>query len=248
MLTIARPFLHLSDVSSGAYYRQLMELLKFGWLQEQLVIGLSSSAAGSTDEIGRACCSAFAAFVLAQNPDIRAELTDRIAVLLLKHLDNIAPQDDRVVLPALEFLTFMIDQNFIPEHSLLGRDAAGCDVWNVMQKVQTATSTMVRVEAATRLYSALAMYEPFQAKALDKLTRQLLHRWPKVRQSDIPAKDRATLTSYKIRNGAADFLYLKTPDDSLISCDWNAPVANNKPAVLELRRSLNIAKGVQEKV
>ena len=44
----------------------------------------------------------------------------------------------------------------------------------------------------------------------------------------------------QIRNTAADLLYLDSPSPILASCDWNAPVAQTKPVVLDLRKQLGV--------
>lgn len=42
-------------------------------------------------------------------------------------------------------------------------------------------------------------------------------------------------------------LYLDSPSEILASCDWNAPVAQTKPVVLELRRQLGVAGNAASK-
>jgi hypothetical protein len=80
-----------------------------------------------------------------------------------------------------------------------------------------------RIDSALNFYARLLSMPEYHTTALDKLTRHLLHRWP------------------KIRNSAAELLYLETSNEMLAACDWNGPVAKNKPVVLALRKEMGVA-------
>ncbi|KIV87718.1 hypothetical protein PV11_03247 [Exophiala sideris] len=217
--TLKSTFQHSADVSSISYFQQLLELLPTKSFREDLLLGLVSSATSGTEDICRAASSAFVAYMQQLDNDTGAgDLGKAISLTILDKLDTSAPQDDRHVVPLLDFLCFMLDQDlFFSE-----LDGAR-DIWAIMQKVHGPSSSLSRVEASLNCYSRLLMTETYRTRALDKLTRQLLHRWPKV------------------RNAAADVLYLDSPSQTLASFDWNEPIAKTKPVVLELRRQLGVA-------
>ncbi|RMZ85626.1 hypothetical protein DV737_g561, partial [Chaetothyriales sp. CBS 132003] len=212
-------FQHLADVSSEAYYRHLLELMRTEKLREHLVIGLYSSY-GGTDEVNRASCTAFASFTLDIDMDSRPDFVHMVLRTLVKHLTDIAPGEDRDIVPALEFMTFILNQGFISE---LDRRMNCTSVWDMIQKVNHPTCSLERTNTITQLYGVLALVPLMRAKSLDKLTRQLLHRYP------------------KIRNGAADILYGLYLEEDFANVDWNAAPATNKPLVLDIRRRLQAA-------
>ncbi|KIX08563.1 uncharacterized protein Z518_03219 [Rhinocladiella mackenziei CBS 650.93] len=217
-------FHYPADVSSVAYFRQLMELLCVEWAQKDLLLGIVSSATSGTEDTCRAACNAYVLNMQSLDNDERQKLTTTVSSILVEQLGLSAAQEDRQVVPLLDFITFMIDQGLWCSEPIMQSRDRGLDIWDVMQTVHTASSTLQRIEASLNLYSRLLTIDGFRARAMDKLTRQLLHRWPKV-----------------IRNSAADLLYLDTPTPILASCDWNSPVTKIKPVVLELRKQLGVA-------
>ncbi|KAI1624687.1 armadillo-type protein [Exophiala viscosa] len=217
--TLRSTFQHLADVSSISYFRQLLELLPNKAFREDLFLGLVSSATAGTEDICRAASSAFVAYMQHLDKVTGAgDLGNAISRTILDKLDASALQDDRHLVPLLEFLCFMLDQDLFYAELNDARD-----IWAIMQKVHGPSSSLSRVEASLNCYSRLLMIEKYRTRALDKLTRQLLHRWPKV------------------RNTAADVLYLDSPIQTLASCDWDEPIVKTKPVVLELRRQLGVA-------
>ena len=205
---------HLADVSSVDYYLQLFELLQVEWLRKYVIAGLVSSTSAGTEDIGRASRSALATHMLNETTRRSRPVTNSITSCLIEHLEQ-SVADDREAIPAMETLAFVLEQQLA--HS----EIASSKVLIVMQKAHAPTSGIQRLEAATKIYSALC--ETDQRKvALDKLTRLLLHRYP------------------KIRGDVADVLHLRTCDAGLVACDWTLPIAELKPTVLKLRRELKI--------
>ncbi|ETN42153.1 uncharacterized protein HMPREF1541_04094 [Cyphellophora europaea CBS 101466] len=219
---------HLADISSLGYFQALVPLLKNADVQRQLVLGLASSAAGTTEEIGRSCCSALAAFIMQHSKEAQQRLCREVFLSVLAILKDGTSKADHETIPMLDFLAFLIEQDFISLNALHDGDAGM--LWDVVQQVHTPTASMERVEALMRVYRVILVFPQLRTKALDKLTRQLLHRYP------------------KIRNAAADSLYLESSDSQLVKADWNAAAATNKPVVLELRKSFGVAKPAQKAV
>lgn len=174
-----------------SYFQQLLQLLPNKAFQEDLLLGLVSSATAGTEDICRAASSAFVAYTQLLDNDTTGadDLGKAISWTILDKLDTNAAQDDRHMIPLLDFLCFMLDQDmFFAELD----DAH--DVWAIMQKVHGPSSSLPRIEACLNCYSRLLMIERYRTRALDKLTRQLLHRWPKVTFSSFSCES-ATLTT-----------------------------------------------------
>lgn len=218
-------FDYLTEVTTIDYFQNLLQLLCLDWARESLVLGLISSATAGTEDICRAACNAFVAYMQGLPPSTRHTLVHQISKLVLEQMDSKVDDDDRAVLPLLEFLCFLMDQDVFSGE--LSAPAGSHDVLTTVTKLQTPTSSLPRIEALLNLYSRLLNIFPATSaqhvQCLDKLTRQLLHRWPRV------------------RNMAADLLHLHKPSEILASCNWNGTVAANKPVVLELRKELGAA-------
>lgn len=102
----------------------------------------------------------------------RKRMTEKVSSIVLNQLGHNALQDDRQVVPLLHFLCFLMDQDLLVETST--------DIWAIMKKVHGPSSSLPRIEAAMNCYSRMLAMDHYQKQAMDKLTRQLLHRWPKV--------------------------------------------------------------------
>jgi hypothetical protein len=217
-------FEYLTEVTTVDYFQHLLQLLRLEWARESLVLGLISSATAGTEDICRAACNAFVTYLQGLPLRIRQTLVHQISKLVLERLDSTAEDEDRAVLPLLEFICFLIDQDVFSEEILA--PVGSHDILTALTKLQTPTSSLPRIEALLNLYSHLLNVFPTTSsqhvQCLDKLTRQLLHRWPRV------------------RNMAADLLHLHKPSEILASCNWNGTVAANKPVVLELRKGLGV--------
>ncbi|RMD45121.1 hypothetical protein DV735_g66, partial [Chaetothyriales sp. CBS 134920] len=215
-------FQHLEDISSQAYYRHLLQLMSAEKLQKPLVIGLYSSF-GGTDEVNRASCTAFASFALDIDIDSRSDFVHMVLKTLVQHLVDTSPGEDRDIIPALGFMTFILDQGFIPDVDLA---MDWTSVWDMIQKVHNPTSSFERTNTIAQFYRVLAAVPLLRTKSLDKLTRLLLHRYP------------------KIRNVAADILFEFCSEQDFVSADWNAAPTTNKPLVLDIRRRLGVVAKV----
>lgn len=217
-------FEYLTEVTTVNYFQNLLQLLRVDLVRESLIIGLISSATAGTEDICRAACNAFVAHLQSLPLAPRQTLVRQISTLVLERLGSAIQEEDRTVLPLLEFICFLIDQDAFADELLA--PVGPHDVLLTLTKLQTPTSSLPRFEALLNLYSRLLALFPAQSsqyvQCLDKLTRQLLHRWPRV------------------RNKAADLLHLHKPNEILASCNWNRTLAANKPVVLELRKALGV--------
>jgi len=157
-----------------------MELLALRWSQKHLLLGIVSSATSGTEDICRAASNAFVSYMQALDRDRRENLVRTISSTILDQLETNSTQEDRQLVPFLLFSCFMMDQGlFSFDQIALQRDATW-DIWAVMAKVHGASASLPRIEASLNLYSRLLAIDQLRPKAMDKLTRQLLHRWPKV--------------------------------------------------------------------
>ncbi|EXJ84183.1 hypothetical protein A1O3_04850 [Capronia epimyces CBS 606.96] len=223
MPELKNTFPYPEDVSTIPYFQQLMELLSLDWSRKPLIMGLVSSATSGTESICRAASNAFAWYLQALDHGKRDMLSAATSSFILEQLATGAALDDRQVVPLLDFLCFMMDQGLVSFQPITEPEDNAQDIWTIMQTIHGPSSSLQRTEASLNIYSRLLAADSFRSKALDKLTRQLLHRWPKV------------------RNTAADLLYLNSPSPTLALCNWNGPVKNNRPVVLELRKELGVA-------
>jgi hypothetical protein len=176
---LARSYLHLADISSKTYYRQLLELLKVDWLRAHIIEGIVSSAAAGTEVLGVASRAAILEYIQDQPADIQLDVFMTFLTVLTKQLRT-SVNDDRVAIPTMELLAFLIEQmpstgrpSDVQHHYL--------QVLDVMQMIHGPSSSLQRVEAAMQIYSSLMTVSETKTKALDRLTRLLLHRYTKVR-------------------------------------------------------------------
>ena len=213
-------FGHLADISSEAYFAHLLPLLEDERVRTQLIRGLAFSATGTSEEVGRACCSALARHVLALQFEELVQFRKQLLEGVVACLDSYTDTEDHNTLPILDFCTFTIEQELI----LTDDKLVGGRIWELVQKAHTPTASMERLDSLAKLYGAMLVFDGLRTKILDKLTRLLLHRYPKV------------------RNAAADVLFLGTAEQLLVERDWNGAAASNKPQVLDLRKRLKIVK------
>ncbi|EXJ78754.1 hypothetical protein A1O1_09156 [Capronia coronata CBS 617.96] len=221
MPDLKNTFPHPEDISTIPYFQQLLELLTLDWSRKPVIMGIISSATSGTESICRATSNAIVWYLQSLETDERDNLRTPISSIILEQLA--APLDDRHVVPLLGVFCFMMDQGLFSSQLITDPENNAQDIWTIMHKLHGPSSSLHRIEASLNLYSRLITTEKFRARALDKLTRQLLHRWPKV------------------RNTAADLLYVEAPSRTLASCDWSSPVTKTKPVVLELRKELGVA-------
>ena len=171
---------HVADVSSVKYYLSVMPLMQVEWLRDDLVLGLASSVAGSTDDIGRSACEAIVSFLQAQTIQIQQLYSRTFYAVVTRHLDAHAKAEDREVSPSLEFLAFLLETRSISFEDGRSMNEGELKIAQVLREVQGSAPSVQRLEAIIKVYSTLCDSERHNSMALDKLTRFLLHRYPKV--------------------------------------------------------------------
>lgn len=157
-----------------------MKLLKVPWAQNSLVEGIVSSVTSGSEDISRAAGTALVLSLEDLDPGKRNELMTAISSIVAKLLAERTTEDDRQIVPVLDFLCFLMDQDLFSTRLIQGPGEDTIDLWIIMQKIHGPSSSLQRTEASLNIYSRLLSFDNYQVRALDKLTRQLLHRWPKV--------------------------------------------------------------------
>lgn len=163
-------------MSSQGYFAQLLTLYTVEWIRPPLLQGLATSAVAGTEGLVRASRSAMIEFFNAREAvERQAVLITFLRVLCTILSDNL--QDDRYAIPTIEFLAFLIDSYAISAHEL---NPVFRKVFVLVQKAHFRSSNLARLEAAVKVYAALAGLEPLRADALKKMTVLLLHPFPRV--------------------------------------------------------------------
>ena len=169
-----------ADVSSETYFKRLMPLLQIETLQKEIFVGLSSSIGGGTDDVCRACCSALLSSISEVEVERRMELVVQLTSSLLHHLHSLVKKEDHEMIPALHMTTFFVEQGLVAKSLLAGAQNGMSGIWEILQTMHLANASMERFGALIKLYQALLNISDLRDRSLDKLTRQLLHRYPKV--------------------------------------------------------------------
>jgi tubulin-specific chaperone D len=237
---LARTYSHLADVSSTAYYKQLLELLEVDWLRAPIIGGIVSSAAAGSELLGIASRGAIVAYIQEQDGEVQLDVYMMFLTVLIKQL-RASASEDRVAIPTMELLAFLIEQTTSnARHSEAQHQYL--ELLEVMEMIHGPSSSLPRVEAAMHIYSSLVTVPETGTRALDRLTRLLLHRYPKVRTLVFarPPYGSWTDMNVQIRNTAADTLFFHVSPEDMITCNWARPTAELKPAVRTLRKSLKV--------
>jgi hypothetical protein len=221
-VTLADDFKYLVDVSSEAYFTQVITFFQVDSLQTQVLRGLSSSIGGGTEDICRACSAALIRWVMTMDAEEKGRTKISLTVSVRRYLEALQDSEDKDVVPGLLLTTFSLEQGLLSSEVLEGSDNGSVGVWTSISKLHVQNISMERLAALIQLYAALVRTSIHRNAALDKLTRQLLHRYP------------------RIRNAAADALYPIFPLDRLLASDWSAPATSNKAVVLELRKEMQL--------
>lgn len=217
---IENPFNHQADISSFEYYKQLLTLLTVPWLQEHLLHGLLNAISGGADDISRVSSDAFVAFLSdLQDQEFQDTLVS-LMTTLLDRLRFLARQEDREVVPVLDMIC-LIREQFDRETDAI-MIAERSRILELVDDLQTPVADIPRVQALIRLLSDLALLDAYRLDSADKISRKLLHKWPKIRQA------------------AADAIFLLDPQCVAYGVDWNLPALANKSQVVEIRKALGV--------
>lgn len=220
-LEIRDSFDHQADISSFAYYRQLIELLTIPWLRDHLLQGLLSAISGGTDDISQVAGEALVSFLVdRQIQDLDKQLV-YLTDTILDWLRSAARQDDREVVPMLDMLCLLLEQ--FGEEMEAVVTTRRVRILELLNDLQTSIADIPRIQALVRLFSGLALLDEYRVESADKISRKLLHKWPKVRQATV------------------DAVFLLDADSVPFGVDWNASAVANKDKVVEIRKTLGVA-------
>lgn len=220
-LEIHDHFDHQADISSFAYYRQLIELFTITWLRNDLLQGLLSAISGGTDDISQVAGEALVSFLVdRQSQDLDEQLV-YLTDTLLDWLRSAARLDDREVVPMLDMLCLLLEQfgEEMEEVVVIRR----VRIVELLNDLQTSIADIPRIQAVVRLLSGLALLDEYRMESADKISRKLLHKWPKVRQATV------------------DAVFLLDAESVPLSVDWNTSAVANKDKVVEIRKMLGVA-------
>lgn len=211
---------HQTDSTSFGYYRQITELFLVPWLSDALLRGMIGSIAGTNDDISRNAAEALAAFLAIQTTKGNFAQVVDICCSLFVRLSSIASYDDKDVIPALDLTSFMLNQWELVLSKSKTPSVETCSA--LLTALTAGTASIQRVEATVRFAGAMSNLSHLRHSGLDQVTRKLLHKWP------------------KIRNTAADMISVSCFADEYSRVDWNAPAISNKGQVVAMRKMLGV--------
>jgi len=172
-------FSHLADITSIVYCSQILKLVEIDWLRANVIQGMASSAVAGTEDQGRAARAAVVSYLQEQTakgaPGSQVTFLGTLVDLLRTSLS-----EDRVVGPRMELLAFLIEQGFYTDlvESRLAKERV--DLVELGQKFYSPSASFARVEMLLTFYSALSSLDKYRKRALEKMTKMLLHRYSKV--------------------------------------------------------------------
>ncbi|EGE05622.1 beta-tubulin cofactor d [Trichophyton equinum CBS 127.97] len=204
-------FYHFSEVSTAAYFTQLITLVQVEWPRLPLIKGLVTSLTAGADSLIISSRTAVVEFINSQNDNTRYCMQRDIFMSLLIVLEeNIT--DDRYAIPTVESLAFFIENCFNPGILELDPDSIR-KLFRLVQKFHFKSSNIPRIEAGLKAYYCLFNYELLRKNIVLKMTKMLLHPYPKIR----------ALTS--------EYLFIQTGNKSLKTENWMQPPKQLKATV-----------------
>ncbi|EGD90108.1 hypothetical protein H112_02581 [Trichophyton rubrum D6] len=204
-------FDHFSEVSTTAYFSQLITLVQIEWLCLPLIKGLVTSLTAGADSLIISSRTAVVKFINSQDDNTRYRMQRDIFMSLLTVLEeNIT--DDRYAIPTVESLAFLIENCFNPEILELDPESIR-KLFHLVQKFHFKSANIPRIEAGLKAYYCLFNYELLRENIVLKMTKMLLHPYPKIR----------ALTS--------EYLFIQTGNKSLKTENWMQPPKELKATV-----------------
>ncbi len=89
--------------------------------------------------------------------------------------------DERQATPLLEVIAFLLEQG-IEQGGEFGPTLPARMIWNVVREAHFKSTNIRKLEAAVKIYGALAISADMKSNALGKLRDLLLHPYPSVRR------------------------------------------------------------------
>jgi tubulin-specific chaperone D len=163
------------DVSSDLYFVTLLEFLQVPWLQSWILQGIIHSIATGTEDLMRL---SRLALINTMFNNTRGDRVGGILETLVSLLDD-SYTDDRQAVPLLETIAFIMEQAIDPEGELRQKLPTR-RLWNIVRKAHFKSTNIRKLEAAVRIYGALALEGEVRRNSLGKLRDLLLHPYPSV--------------------------------------------------------------------
>jgi tubulin-specific chaperone D len=164
------------DVSSERYYLALLQFLQVPWLQSCILQGIAHSISSGAEDLMRVSRLALVRSVASASPDFSM---DKVLDTLTALLEN-SYTDERQATPLLETIAFVVEQHIELGGVLETELSSARRLWNVVRKAHFKSTNIRKLEAAVKIYGALAAHGDMRKNALSKLGDLLLHPYPTV--------------------------------------------------------------------
>ncbi|MCJ1288334.1 hypothetical protein MMC26_007689 [Xylographa opegraphella] len=209
-------FSDVGQVTSVAYFLQLLSLSSVQWLRRPLLEGIVTSAGAGSEKVLLASRAAIVQTMEGIPQDERSILWDCLLSIIQTEVQN-----ERLVVPVLEVLGFLLST------SLHGNTVSSLLDWHkvflLVQRCHFKSGNLHKVKAAIDVYVGLSRCSVIRKEALLKLSNMLLH------------------PSAIIRNKAAESLFVVTTSSSLDLTVWSRPPGELKAKVRELQATISSA-------
>ncbi|KAI9878754.1 MAG: hypothetical protein M1830_010607 [Pleopsidium flavum] len=204
----------ISQISLHEYFLQLLSLMSENWLRLPVLEGYVTSAGVGSESLLRASRLALVDYLGVVSDDHRIlNICNDLTELLRRNLAS-----DRLAIPLLEVLGFLFDAGILQQ-----LDDGSFNFYALIQKAHFKSGSVHKLEAAVKLYAGLAEVASTSQEAVMKLAGMLLHPFP------------------KIRNAAADALYVLHKNDTLKMEDWSRPAKELRDCVEALKGEIAVA-------
>ena len=212
-------------VSSQAYFKTVLDVMvKSPGLSTAIAQNYSNSAGMASESVVFASRKALCDNLTSLPVSAAAENEHEYSLLSFAN-DLVAALRsnlgaDRLLLPLLEVLAFLLDMGILQKLSTTTQFSFRT-LFVLVQKAHFKSANVQKLHIALDVYRGLASVDGVRADCLDKVMGMLLHPFPKV------------------RGFAAATLFTVTHDEELKTHDWTASPKVLKAVVERLRSSLN---------
>ena len=177
------------ETSTIAYYHGLLQLFQYQSLRVPILQGIFVSVGGGSDSILVASRSALMEWLQHDLPTSDLETFGAFLEIILER----SLKDDRILIPALESVAFILETNtFTEKNSPLLRytiplkptphtnTSRHRKIFTLAQKSHFKTSSIPKLLAAIEVYIGLGTTQSIRNDVLKKLTALLTHPYPRV--------------------------------------------------------------------
>ncbi|KAE9364067.1 hypothetical protein N431DRAFT_390307 [Stipitochalara longipes BDJ] len=176
------------STSSKDYFLFLLELQRDSWFSSSQVEGVDwarefmegyiTSADTGSEDLVRSSRAALAEFCAAGHTNI---VYNSLMRILSQQLSTTpAPNEDRIVIPCLEVISFLFDWGFLQQ-----LNTTFSDLYRYVIKASQRKGKIRRLEACIKVYAGLYEVKELHPKPLEQLARMALHRFPRIRDAAV---------------------------------------------------------------